>query len=1043
MKKIGLAVFFLFLPSLLFPQSGKLRGVVTDKDSGTPLPGANVTVVDSQMGAVSDIHGDYILLAVQPGIYSVRAEYVGYQTVTVSNIRINTILTTTLNFKLEPTESKIESFQLAAKRPIVQQNTTNTFRVFNQEDIRNLPIRGLENIIALNTGTVVQDGKFHIRGGRSGEINYLINGSTATSPFTNSLTTFIIQEAIEEIQMQTGGFTAEYGGANSAIVNTTIRTGGERLRGTIDYRTDDFAKGGDTFLGTTSRGYHNIVGTIGGPFPYFPKLKFFLAGQYNFARNRSAVFIEPFTFDPVNNNLPLWNQKLWNQGKREFYAPWFVEDGLYGRANSVGDPLTDENGNVVPFKFEQNFLPNNDTRSFSANGTLVYDWTNSIKLKMTGSYNFTRQPQGWNNFYNAVNNYYSNMERRTDIKQGLLNLQTTHIINPRTFYDVGLHWSTQKTKYYDPRFGDDWIKYADSREWEKAGLDASQWRDVFVGPADYSAIFIFNFIPPNSVESRWDDKNYQKSSQKNIGMSLDFTTQLTSNLEIKLGGRFDKWIARSWGVNSATYLYYMNPNNWDRNWKNDHGVLEGLWTEEYIRTLSLDKYGSIDSYGWDIMGENKVDDGPYGPQKPTFASSYLQTKWEHGNLVLNLGVRWEHHAYNALKPKKPEQLEYDPYNLWINVEDLVHTKSYTYILPRINLAFLLSEKTVMFAQFGKYVQSGSLNNVYQSIQSLSDLIPERRNVLGTSVNYFQKPERNDQYELGIRQALSENFSFTATAFYKNMYDLIGAGRLYSSRGKWHGVRIFGAYVNDDIAIARGLELTLELHRWKRMSTRVFYTLSKVRGTSSNIHTNEVINSDVVIAMFPSYLYPLSYNQTHRGTVMFDYRFLKGDGGKIFEGLGINLLFTFNSGHAYTKIEELTYLGGSATPWTVGVQQIYDNRFSRPTEPINSSSTPWKYNIDLSLEKMFYFNRFNVTFYTNVLNVLNTKNIINVFQNTGTDNDNSWFKHPLSSYYTNIDGYEAFYRTINLVNGWGYQWATGTELWGRPRQIRFGIMVEIK
>ena len=91
--------------------------------------------------------------------------------------------------------------------------------------------------------------------------------------------------------------------------------------------------------------------------------------------------------------------------------------------------------------------------------------------------------------------------------------------------------------------------------------------------------------------------------------------------------------------------------------------------------------------------------------------------------------------------------------------------------------------------------------------------------------------------------------------------------------------------------------------------------------------------------------------------------------------------------------------------------------------------------------MFYFNRFNIKFYTNVLNVLNTKNIINVFQNTGTDNDNSWLKHPLSKNFTNIDGYEAFYRTINLINGWGYQWATGTEFWGPPRQIRFGIMLE--
>ena len=93
-----------------------------------------------------------------------------------------------------------------------------------------------------------------------------------------------------------------------------------------------------------------------------------------------------------------------------------------------------------------------------------------------------------------------------------------------------------------------------------------------------------------------------------------------------------------------------------------------------------------------------------------------------------------------------------------------------------------------------------------------------------------------------------------------------------------------------------------------MSARVFYTLSKVRGSSSTMNTNEVVLSDARPVSFPAYLYPLSYNQTHRGTVMFDYRFSKGDGGRILEGLGMNLIFTFNSGHAYTKIQEVANLG---------------------------------------------------------------------------------------------------------------------------------------
>ena len=100
-------------------------------------------------------------------------------------------------------------------------------------------------------------------------------------------------------------------------------------------------------------------------------MRFFLAGQYNYTRNRSAVFIEPFTFDPINQSLPLWSEEVWNNGQREFYAPWFVEDGLSGRFDNVGDPLVNADGKIIPFKFERNFLSNNYTRSFSTNGTLV------------------------------------------------------------------------------------------------------------------------------------------------------------------------------------------------------------------------------------------------------------------------------------------------------------------------------------------------------------------------------------------------------------------------------------------------------------------------------------------------------------------------------------------------------------------------------------------------------------------------------------------------------------------------------------------------
>ena len=175
--------------------------------------------------------------------------------------------------------------------------------------------------------------------------------------------------------------------------------------------------------------------------------------------------------------------------------------------------------------------------------------------------------------------------------------------------------------------------------------------------------------------------------------------------------------------------------------------------------------------------------------------------------------------------------------------------------------------------------------------------------------------------------------------------------------------------------------------------------------------------------------------------MVDSRWGKGEGGAIFEGLGFNALLTFNSGHPYTKIREPQNLG-QASPWNIGIRPLIDTRTRNPIEPINASSTPWIFNVDLNASKVFFLEGFTAELYLNVLNLFNSKQINNVFPNTGTANDDGWLRSPLATQFVAIPQYADFYRAINLDNRFAYIGATGNDIYAAPREVRLGLKLEL-
>ena len=185
-----------------------------DSETGEPIPGANITIEYATLGATSDLDGYFIILNVAVGLNSVRTQYIGYRDVLLNDVRVYANTTRDLKIEMQPTTLELtETIEIVAVRPLVEKNFTHSYSAITADEIENISVRGLENILDLQAGIVVQDGNVYIRGGRANQTGYYIDGSSVTSPFDNNRSLSVIQNAVEEIQVLTGGYPAEYGGA--------------------------------------------------------------------------------------------------------------------------------------------------------------------------------------------------------------------------------------------------------------------------------------------------------------------------------------------------------------------------------------------------------------------------------------------------------------------------------------------------------------------------------------------------------------------------------------------------------------------------------------------------------------------------------------------------------------------------------------------------------------------------------------------------------------------------------------------------------------
>ena len=407
--------------SLFGGTTGKIAGYVKDKATGEPLAGVNVVIVGTTMGASTDLDGHYFIINVPVGTYSLRASMIGYKQMTVENVKVIPDLTTTIDFKLEATVIPGQTVRVVAERPMIEKTATSTVRITTTEEIKAIPTETVQGIVRLQAGV---SGTYHFRGGRSTELEVLVDGISMRDPLIGGLGMdedgfnvpldpdqfpTVTNIAVKDLIVLTGGFSAEYGEAMSGVINMVTKAGGPNYEGEIRYKasvgalngTNDLAKSYHGVVPPYEKGKEN-VGKLqdrgeqlmefgfGGPVPFVDNLRFYLAGKGRAQVDRNSGLI---VHDPAGNNL----------GK---------------------DP-------------HQQQLEN------SLNLKLTYNLSPSMKITLSGFRGMTEyELGGWSWRYNHA------YIRRSSVMQ--LNLQTfirwTHTLSPSTYYEVTLTYADLQNK---------------------------------------------------------------------------------------------------------------------------------------------------------------------------------------------------------------------------------------------------------------------------------------------------------------------------------------------------------------------------------------------------------------------------------------------------------------------------------------------------------------------------------------------------------------------------------------------------------------------
>jgi outer membrane receptor for ferrienterochelin and colicin len=966
----------------VFSQSGKVSGVITDRVTREPLIGANVTLPGTAAGASTNVTGEYFILRVTPGVYTLRVTLLGYHEVTVKNVSVSTDLSTHINVALDEQSVDIgEEVIVTAERPVIQKDATSSTLYVDAAAIAALPVSDAREAILVQSGVFLDpipvmgglggsgrgETRYAVRGGTQQEVKWFYDGVRTAALIEGRADrggsyTGVNLNAVQEIQVLTGGFSAEYGDAQSGVVNVVTKEGGTGYSGSIEY-----------IYGFS--GQHHF-------------------GSYLFDQNVQKEFIDHRL--PDGSLDPKW-WTPYRQGQIYDYTR-IPDHTVY---LSFGGPLYQSAGSKGAFflsaalKREAYIFPHpRDTRNNeNVMGNFSFQLRPEMKLRLTGLYaheaHSTLQENG--DFIMQAK-YYRGWGSllETDTYSG--SAQLTHTLSPSLFYEAKL-----SAYVFDSREGpSDYVQLGESKNPDLFGY---QRYDGYQGePFDAYSYILRNHLTNGDV-----------SLTGSISWQADRANLLKGGVEFRYNTLAEKELNR-WPSFTA------EPELWLNRGLNEtyHPLQFSVYVQDKMEFESM-----ILNLGirYDYFNPNR--------------------DWFWGNNLYNLSID---PGYSVAKDPDRDQIDslgHVKYS-FDNVlkKPRIASPVYHMISPRLGVSFPITENTVLRFNYGHFYQMPPLDWMYEfnyfrpisivkAIQAemgkpnprhvaSADGDPERV-VLMT--NQPLTPMKTVSFEVGIKHNFGDLMVLDVVGFYKDVTD-----QTYSRQGIFDR-RIYGydpftrtttsntfysGLMAGDYGDGQGFEVTLRSLFSNVIMFDLNYSFSRsLQGRASPGRVNYdsagvpgfVYDSDVTKRI------PVEthFSRPHivRANVLLRYPGNAGESilNAILCNTSASILYRFTSGQTFT------YLGPSDPPDT------YDNQ-----------RYPASHTVDLRLDKAVHLGgTHELTLSLRVTNLLNARNVRSI--------GDVFFDANAIKKYVETGG-------VSTVDGAGYDisWQT----WYETRRFYLGV-----